>query len=330
MTKAIDFNELLLLLAALALSVCVAAPCKAGTLRGEVLLDKDVMTVGDIFGDVGAASTKEVGPAPAPGQRITYDIMALSTLARNFNIAWQPASTYERVTIIRASQTVTNVTIREKIASELLASGVKKDLDILLDNQSLEIHRAPGAKLEWHLTDLTYDPVQNRFKGSLVVGSDASAEVIALSGRAMPVVKVATLLHTVPAGTVLENDTIEWVRVPADKAGADAVTSPAQLKGMELRRKMDEQSTVRLRDLAKARLITKGSLVSMEILMPGMQISSQGRALTDGVMGESVRIMNTQSNRTVDAVVTGKNKVSVMPVGPSHVASVKQAEGAVQ
>jgi flagella basal body P-ring formation protein FlgA len=329
--KAIDFNELLLLLAAIAVSACMAAPCKAGTLRGEVLLDKDVMTVGDIFGDVGEASAKVVGPAPAPGQKVTYDVMALSALARNFNIAWQPGSNYERVTLTRASQTINNAMIREKVAAELAAHGVKKDLDILLDNSQLEVHRAPGIKLEWQVTDLVHDPLLHRFKGSLVVGSGLSAEIIAISGRAMPVVNVATLLHAIPAGAELDDRQIEWVRVPGDKAGADAVTDISQLQGMETRRKMDENATLRLRDLVKARQITKGSLVSMEIQMPTMQINAQGRALSNGVMGETVRIMNTQSNRTVDAVVIGKNKVSVMPVGPSHVASVnRKAEGAVQ
>jgi flagella basal body P-ring formation protein FlgA len=290
-----------------------------------------VMTVGDIFGDVGAASAKVVGPAPAPGQKITYDVMALSALARNFNLAWQPESNYERVTLIRASQTINSTMIREKVAAELAARGVKKDMEITLDHAHMEVHRAPGTKLEWQITDLTHDPLQHRFKGSLVVGNGSSAEIIALSGRAVPAVKVATLLHAVAPGTELDDSHIDWIRVPADKAGADAVTDISQLTGMELRRKMDDHATLHLRDLVKARQIIKGSLVSMEIRLPTMQISTQGRALSNGVMGETVRIMNTHSNRTVDAVVTGKNKVSITPVVSSHVASVnRKAEGAVQ
>jgi flagella basal body P-ring formation protein FlgA len=31
-------------------------------------------------------------------------------------------------------------------------------------------------------------------------------------------------------------------------------------------------------------------------------------------MGEAIRIMNTQSNRTIDGVVTGSNQVSVVPI----------------
>ena len=33
-----------------------------------------MITVADLFGDVGAQAAKIIGPAPAPGQKITYDV----------------------------------------------------------------------------------------------------------------------------------------------------------------------------------------------------------------------------------------------------------------
>lgn len=314
------FLGLLLLLAALVMAF-MAAPCRAGTLRGEVLLDKDVITVGDIFGDVGEAAAKVVGPAPAPGQKVVYDVMALSQVAKNFNLAWQPQSNYDRVTITRASQVISAAAIKERIAAELGKTGPEKDLDIALDNASLEVHRPTSEKLEWNLTDLSYDPVQHRFKGSLVVGSGSNADVIALAGRAMPTAQIAILNRALTGGASFSESAVDWVRVPVDKAGADAVTDFAQLKGMEARRALDDKSILRLRDLAKARLVLKGSLVTMQIVTPVMQISTEGRALSDGVMGETIRVLNTQSNRTIDAVVLDRNKVSVTPVSTNHVAS---------
>lgn len=305
------FFELLLLLAALG-PILMAAPCWAGPLRGEVLLNKDAITVGDLFGVTGADAGKVIGPAPTPGNKVVYDVMALSALAKNFNVAWQPQSNYDQVIVTRASQSITASMIRERVAGELAARAVGQQLDIGLDNPNLEVHRATGEKLDWSLTDLNYDPVRKRFSASLVVNGP-TAEVIALGGRAMPMVQVAVLNRALPPGNTFHDGDMDWLPMPVDKAGADAITSPDQLKGVETRRALTDKSILRLRDVAKARLVLKGSMVTMKVEIPGMQITAQGRALADAVMGETVRVMNTQSNRTVDAVVTGQGEVAVMP-----------------
>ncbi len=46
-----------------------------------------------------------------------------------------------------------------------------------------------------------------------------------------------------------------------------------------------------------------------------MTLTAQGRALEDGGAGDTVRVVNTQSNTVVQAVVTGANRVSVLPAG---------------
>src|SRR5262249_16559879 len=155
------------------------------------------------------------------------------------------------------------------------------------------------------------DPARHRFSGSLVVGSGSSASVTPISGRAMPMMQVAMLTRALPPGAEFKDSVVEWVRMPMDKAGADAVTDTSMLNGMESRRSLDTKSIVRLRDLTKARLVSKGSLITMQVETPNMRITVQGRALGDGVINETVRVMNTQSNRSVDAVVVGKDKVSV-------------------
>ncbi|MBI3419732.1 MAG: flagellar basal body P-ring formation protein FlgA [Proteobacteria bacterium] len=298
----------------------MAAPCGAGTLRGEVLLDKDMITVGDIFGASIANADKVVGPAPAPGRKVVYDVMALSALARTFGVAWQPQSNYDQVTLTRASQVITAAMVKERLEAELASKASEKQLDIALDNPNLEINRPASEKLDWRLVDLSYDPVRRRFSASLIVGADAHSEVIALGGRAMPMVQVAVLNRAFPAGGTLSEGDVEWLPTPIDKAGADAITDATQLQGMETRRGLAGKSILRLRDVTKARLVVKGSLVTMKVETPAMQITAQGRALSDAVMGETVRVMNTQSNRTVDAVVTGAGQVSVTPAGDNHVA----------
>lgn len=316
-------HELLLLLAA-ALFAAVAAPCAASSVRGEVFLDNDTITVGDLFNVTGDVAAKPVTAAPAPGRKAVYDVSALTQIARTFNIDWKPAGNYDRVTITRASQTITTAMIRDKVIQGLATLATQKDLDVALDNQNMEINRPTGIPYAMDIADLRYDPVRYRFTGNLMItepGRDTPASVVTISGRAMPMVKVPMLVRTVQAGETLRADDLEWTLLPIDKTGADAVSDMRQLEGTEMRRAVSAQTILRTRDLSKARMIAKGSLVMMQVTTPSMQLTAQGRALSDGVMGETIRVTNTQSNRTIDAVIIGKDKVSVIPVTATTVAA---------
>ena len=60
---------------------------------------------------------------------------------------------------------------------------------------------------------------------------------------------------------------------------------------------------VRERDVIPPRLVVRGTLVTMKIETPFMTVTAQGRALQDGKLGDVVRVINTQSNRTIEGTV---------------------------
>jgi flagella basal body P-ring formation protein FlgA len=51
--------------------------------------------------------------------------------------------------------------------------------------------------------------------------------------------------------------------------------------------------------------VRRGEMVSLVYLSPGIELTTRARALEDGAVGQSVRLQNTTSNRTIDAIVTG-------------------------
>jgi flagella basal body P-ring formation protein FlgA len=315
-------HKLLLLLATLSVA-CMANPCSAADTRGEVLLEESSITLGDIFSNAGDKATFVVGEAPVPGKSVTYDASALMRIAKAADFEWKPSSNYERVTLTRASEAVTASMIKDLVAQELQRAGLTNEMDIALDNRLLEVNRPKGTALNYRLTDFQHDPIRHRFTSTLVVDANASAkaDVIPVTGRAIPMVRLAKLTHAVKAGEALGDSDVEWFSLPQDKTGADAVTDVSALKDMETRRNMETGAVLRRHDMRAARLVTKGSLVTMQVQTPFMNISTQGRAINDGAMGETVRVLNTQSNRTVDATVIGTGKVSVVsPPTPTHVA----------
>lgn len=56
---------------------------------------------------------------------------------------------------------------------------------------------------------------------------------------------------------------------------------------------------------AAAPAIRRGDTVLLVFVAPGMQLTTHARATQDGAVGAHIRLVNLQSNRAVDAVVTG-------------------------
>ncbi len=56
--------------------------------------------------------------------------------------------------------------------------------------------------------------------------------------------------------------------------------------------------------------------------MPGIVLSMRGKALDSGAEGDSVSVLNIQSKRTIQGVVTAPGHVTVMaPPTPARVAA---------
>ena len=64
-------------------------------------------------------------------------------------------------------------------------------------------------------------------------------------------------------------------------------------------------------DVAAPQVVKKGDTVTVTLKTNALNLTMQGRALQNGAEGDTVRIINTASNRTVDAIVTGPQTVTV-------------------
>ena len=56
--------------------------------------------------------------------------------------------------------------------------------------------------------------------------------------------------------------------------------------------------------------VRRGEMVTLVYIAPGMQLTTRARALSDAAVGDPVRVVNLQSNRAVDATVTGVGAAS--------------------
>ena len=92
---------------------------------------------------------------------------------------------------------------------------------------------------------------------------------------------------------------------------AGVVTSAGDLINHEIKRDTDAGQPVHESNVVPPRFVVRGTLVTMKIETPFMMVTAQGRALQDGKFGDTVRILNTQSNRVVEGTVESDGVVRI-------------------
>lgn len=111
------------------------------------------------------------------------------------------------------------------------------------------------------------------------------------------------------AGQVLHPEHLKLEKLDAEKISKAHYLEIAGLEGQELVRAVRAGEALRLSDLRQATLVRRGELVVMTVGSPNtFQISVKAEALQDGKMGEQIRLKNTESGRTLSAIVTGKGQ----------------------
>ncbi len=268
-------NRLLTLLLALAALVTAATPAAAATLRSEIVINGSQIRLGDLFAGLAPqASLQTVATAPGEGGRVVLDPEWIVRVARAYGVDWQPGYRVPTVTIRRADAD-------ERAAAE---TAVRMALTRVI---------LAGAEM----------PAEDD-----AAGDDAAAD---LATTVVAELEIPVLAQRIRPGEVIGANDIAWRSLPESRLDDSIVTDADELLGMSVRRALSADQPVRAGDLRLPVIVPRGTTVSMVLESPGLHVTARGRALEDGALGQTVRIVNVDSNRTVDAVVIGAGAVAI-------------------
>lgn len=103
--------------------------------------------------------------------------------------------------------------------------------------------------------------------------------------------------------------TADVMPVAADIPGAVQIVGDAV--GKELRRALRPGQAILERDLAPPVIVDRNARVLMRYNVGGLEIMAEGRALDDGKVGASIRVMSLSSRSVVSARVIDDGSVMV-------------------
>lgn len=302
-------------LAALGLiAVAVAAPAQADTavLRPVVAVNAAELRIGDLFAGAGSHAGEIVAAAPAPGTRIVLDASWLAATAQAHGVDWQPASDAVTTEVTRTASLIDQAEITRQLLA-VVAPG-NSDAQLALDSR-VRLYAPVGDEPRIAIENLQVDPPSGRFNADLHVAGDDGADPVHVAGRLVNVIQIPTLARPMVPGEVIGAGDVAWISVDVGRLPAGQVMDARDLVGRTPRRPVRAQEPLRPVDLEIPVLVHRNDSVLIVLQAPGMTLTAQGKALEDGGRGEMIRVVNIQSNRTIDATVVAVGQVGLAAPG---------------
>ncbi|MFA5040147.1 MAG: flagellar basal body P-ring formation chaperone FlgA [Bdellovibrionales bacterium] len=299
-------------------SVGSPTPCVADasvTLKPDVEITSPTVKLSDLFAGVPSEIDRDIAQAPLPCKPALYDEVVLRKLANTYRLDWQSQKSANQITVSSVCTRLSSDSIGDAVIEKLHSTvGAKRlKFEVVFDKRDMTIELPMSELPSFSLENFSYDPTSKKFKTNLAFQTPRGSYSLPVAGRVLVKRSVPVLARRLEAGSIIGSSDLDWLEVPEERVSAEVVTEPDQILGRELRRDMSDGELLRSRDTAPLRLVQRGSLVTIKIETPFILITTQGKAQQDGVEGETIRVINMQSNRIVEGIVTAHGVVEIRP-----------------
>jgi flagella basal body P-ring formation protein FlgA len=308
---------LLLVAVPLALLAPHALAQSAPVLKPVVSVSGDIVTLGDLIAGAGDKAEIAIFRAPDLGTTGLVPADTIVDAAAAHGLTGIETSGLSKISVSRAARTVSAEEITAPLA-EALALSANLDgpeaLAIEIDPAFASIQIPVEADGAVRIVDAFWLKEQGRFEASLIVRRiDGVDERRPLAGKAVETVEVVTTARHLDRGTIIGANDIRIDRKPKTAARDTLVIDASLVTGMEVRRTVREGQALRMSDLSEPTLVKSGTSVSMVLKSGTLTLTATGQAMSDGKIGGAVQVMNAQSKRVLQGIVTGPDQVTVQP-----------------
>ncbi|MFG6082818.1 flagellar basal body P-ring formation chaperone FlgA [Paracoccus litorisediminis] len=197
------------------------------------------------------------------------------------------------------------IPLDELVGEQLLASGFS-----LPDDAIIGIDAQLGVLSGVMLEAFSYDPATNIFSARL---SDVAGGLTSVRGRIDITVPAVVPTRRLAAGEIVTASDLQETRLPLALAHENILREEMDVVGKEVRRTLTAGRPVADQSLIAPRLVRKGEKIEIAYDLDGMRLTATGKAMQDGAKGESVRILNTASNRMLSGTVVASGRVRIGP-----------------
>ena len=117
-------------------------------------------------------------------------------------------------------------------------------------------------------------------------------------------------VRTIPAGSLIGPEDVA-LRPSSHPPAADVMQALELVVGREARRSLYADRPIRRQEIGPVTLVERNARVTLRYRSGAMHLTTFGRALDAGGMGELIPVMNMDSRRTVHGRISGPELVDV-------------------
>lgn len=294
-------------------------------LRANVEIADDLVRIGDVIDNAGAAADIAIYRAPDLGTTGSLPVATVLAALRAHRVIGVDTRDIREVTVTRLARTVPAKDIERAVAEALQhrhGLGDAEDLTLTFDRE-IEARVLQASQTgPMQLVDERFDTRNGRFDVSFNVAGEpgVAAAKLRFTGTAIENVNTAVLLRDVGRNDPIKASDVAVERRPKAEAGSDTASRDAAV-GMQARRPLRAGQVLRTADLAKPDLVQRDQGVTLIYDAAGIYLTARGKALETGAEGDVVSVLNQQSKRTVTGTVVGRGQVAVIVAPPRAFAS---------
>lgn len=287
----------------------------AATLKPVAVLTGDTLTVGDLFDGVEAEKASYVlGPAPAPGKTTVLDARDLMRVAVALDLAWRPDSSASTISVRRDATIVDADAIKAGITDAMRSKGMEDMFELSFTTGATPLALPPGLPATFDVTALEIDRTRDSFTASVAAPSaDDPQKVMTIAGTIRYMIAVPVIRKTLKNGDIIGDRDIDHINIYAKELQPDMIMDTESLIGMTPRRMVSPGKPVRGIDIITPELVSRGNNVTLVFDSAPLYLTAKGKALQDGGKGDTVRVVNIASNRTIEGIVSADGTVIVTP-----------------
>lgn len=283
-------------------------------IKASTTVDDTVITLGDIFTNLNEKQDLVVGNAPEPGKKILIPARYILKLTRDHNVRWRNSAGVTNVVVSRDSMIV-NYTDLQPLLSEELKNlyHTDKNLDVRFYNRNGKIHLPNGYDVQdLNIRNISLDRKSDKFSALIGAPDGQGGETQHIvNGRTIKVVMVPSLAKSIRSGDIIKSSDIKWTPLPDSQVARNIIRSKDKLVGMTPRNQIKEGSPIRLNEVERPILVKRGSLVKIHFSTEKINLSTLGKAVENGGIGDVIQVKNNSSDKIISAIVLGPNQVQV-------------------
>jgi flagella basal body P-ring formation protein FlgA len=286
-------------------------------LRASITVTSDVVRIGDLIENAGAVADVPIFRSPDLGTRGAVATDRIVEAIRPHQLIDIDTRGLAEVVVTRASRAITAEEISADVTQALgghFGLGDARNLTVTFDRDVHNLSVEPNATGDLQVLALTYDPRTARFDVTFDLPSSAALhrQPARYSGTAIETVAAVAVEHPVEHGEVLRESDLTILRRPKTEGGA--IADLADVVGRAARHQLRPGQPLHAADLMKPEVVQRNDIVTIVYQAPGVVLTLRGQAQDAGAIGDSIGVLNVETKRTVQGVVSAPGRVTVVAV----------------